>query len=526
MTCRSIDFKDIQGLVRFGHGRLTEACFLLLRVNDAKQARRWLQVAPVTSAETLSPRPDEALQVAFSAAGLQVLGLDQDLIDGFSDEFIVGMADDNSRSRRLGDVAENAPGQWQWGADGLPHLVVLLYAREGRLMTFEQRIRSSGFEAAFELLSRLETRHTDQIEPFGFADGISQPAIDWEGRHNPSFHAHTHYTNQVALGEVLLGYPNEYGDYTARPLVSAERGGEMLDAAEEQPQLGDLGRNGCYLVIRQLEQDVAGFWRFADSQTSGDASLREALAASMVGRQRDGTPLVAESVQPIEENSDQGAQSSLNQSTLNQFDFDQDPHGHQCPLGAHIRRSNPRTGDYPAGVSGWFSRLVRLFGFGRRYPGDDLVASTRFHRILRRGRVYGGPPLDPSQALEDKTGEARGLHFICLVSSISRQFEFLQNAWTLGPKFAGLADESDPLLGNREPLSDGTDTSGFTRPDARGPACRAAGLPQFVRIRGGGYFFMPGLKALRFIATGGITSDADNDDGIATASQEADDVNR
>jgi hypothetical protein len=94
-----------------------------------------------------------------------------------------------------------------------------------------------------------------------------------------------------------------------------------------------------------------------------------------------------------------------------------------------------------------------MLGFGPRGFRDDLMSPVRFHRILRRGREYG-PELFPQNALGPKPPDdpERGLHFICLNANISRQFEFLQNAWINSTKFSGLTGESDPLLGNRQPI--------------------------------------------------------------------------
>ena len=95
------EFQDIQGLVRFGHGHLTGARYYLLNIADAAAARAWLAAAPVTNAAT-SRLPDVALQVAVTYDGLKALGLSEEILRGFSDEFIVGMAGDESRSRRHG----------------------------------------------------------------------------------------------------------------------------------------------------------------------------------------------------------------------------------------------------------------------------------------------------------------------------------------------------------------------------------------------------------------------------------------
>jgi len=283
--------------------------------------------------------------------------------------------------------------------------------------------------------------------------------------------------------------------YTDRPLLNPNDApaAEILPPAEDNPELRDLGRNGCYLVMRQLEQDVPGFWKFVDSASGGGAEEREQLASAMVGRTRDGSPLIDDSRQS-DNAKDDGAAAS------NRFNFDRDPLGHRCPVGAHIRRANPRTGDFPPATRGLILRLLRTLGFCRRHPNEDLISSTRFHRLLRRGRAYG-PTLAPEDAIKKKVVKAeRGLHFICIGANILRQFEFVQNAWLMNSKFAGLAGESDPLLGNREPLSGGETTDNFTMPRAGAPAKCVSGLPQFIRVRGGAYFFMPGLKALQFIA--------------------------
>jgi deferrochelatase/peroxidase EfeB len=365
-------------------------------------------------------------------------------------------------------------------------------------------LQDDAFNQAFRTMAELPTVDNGDREPFGFVDGISQPTLDWERRQTTDLHRRDRYSNLLSLGELLLGYPNEYGQYTHRPLIDPQDdvAAQLLPAAEEQPSLRDLGRNGSYLVMRQLHQDVTGFWRFLDHQANGDAQQREHLASRMVGRERDGTPLVGHAEPAIK-----GIAENGRQADLNQFDFAADPHGHQCPVGAHIRRSNPRTGDFPPGVSGLLSRLKRILGFGRRYPDDDLIASTRFHRLLRRGRVYG-EPLTPEQALVADTSDGpRGLHFICLVANISRQFEFVQNAWSMGCKFAGLRNEADPLLGNRQPLADGQPTDHFSQPDPQGPARGTHGLPPFITVQGGAYFFMPGIRALHYLAGGPTAKD-------------------
>ena len=131
------------------------------------------------------------------------------------------------------------------------------------------------------------------------------------------------------------------------------------------------------------------------------------------------------------------------------------------------------------------------------------MASVRFHRILRRGREYGDA-LEPAAALDaGSPQEERGLYFICLNANIARQFEFVQNAWIVGTKFNGLTGESDPLLGNRQPIAGCPATDTFSIPQENGVPPRVTGLPQFVTVRGGAYFFLPGIRALRYLARAG-----------------------
>src|SRR5215831_13851731 len=479
---RSVEMDDVQGLVRFGYRKLTEACFLLLRVKDPAAARAWLAQAPITTA-VKAELPRTALQVAFTNEGLRALELAPDLCVEFSAEFVAGMASDAARARRLGDVGANDPSGWKWGAgEQMPHVAVLLYAQPGELATWEREIDAQ-CAAGFTRIERLSTSDTQGEEPFGFTDGISQPEVDWERKLPVRDRDQLEYRNLSCLGELLLGYPNEYGLYTPRPLLAPQRDPDgLLPRAEDAPEQADLGRNGCYLVLRQLRQDVGGFWRELDRQAGGDAGLRERLAAAMVGRKKDGDPLAAP-------------------GAVNDFTYEADPRGVRCPLGAHIRRTNPRNADLPPGGRGLLSRLWRILGFNAAALEQDLVASTRFHRLLRRGRKYGDSAAAARLAAAYPSDADVGLHFMCLAANIKRQFEFVQSAWLIGSKFDGLAGESDPLLGHRLPEPGNSPTDGFSIPQADGPDCRLSGLPQFVTVQGGAYFFLPGIRSLRYLAT-------------------------
>jgi Dyp-type peroxidase family len=263
----------------------------------------------------------------------------------------------------------------------------------------------------------------------------------------------------------LLGYPNEYGLYTERPFVDASRDpGAGLPLDVEGSPRRDLGRNGTYLVFRQLRQNVPLFRATLDALTvradgSPDHEARELLAAQMVGRWPSGTSLV--------ESPDR---DDVSKARANEFRYHtQDEAGLRCPIGAHVRRANPRDALDP-------------------HPGtEDSIRINRRHRLLRRGRSYG--PSLPVDAVDDVD---RGLMFIAVNANIARQFEFIQHSWIIDPRFNGLYQEADPIAGAT------WDNQFATRPN---PVPRhRTGLPRFVTVAGGAYFFMPGIRALRFLA--------------------------
>ena len=180
MSTEPVDFRDIQGLVRFGYNALTEASFLLLKIREVTAARAWLKTAPISTAEELSRPPLTALQIAFTREGLQAIGVAEELLRGFSAEFLSGMTGHESRSRRLGDIGTNSPQSWQWGRPGfVPHVLMMIYAQPSHLDSWTQTIQDNQWRTAFEIVDRLSTSDLGGKEPFGFNDGISQPALDW-----------------------------------------------------------------------------------------------------------------------------------------------------------------------------------------------------------------------------------------------------------------------------------------------------------------------------------------------------------
>jgi Dyp-type peroxidase family len=488
-----VDYADVQGLVRFGYGHMTSASYALVKIKNAAAAKAWLRAAPVTSAIAQKPPPKTALNIAFTKPGLEALGVPESVINGFSHEFRGGMAE-GSRARQLGDIGDNDPSNWDWGRyRDEPHAVVMFFAELPQFDGFVQSAKGNSWSDAFEEVTTLGTSNLDGDEPFGFADGISQPQIDWDQKLQTPC-TQLQYNNIVALGEFLLGYRNEYGKITDRPLLEPDAANSDLLAADDAPAKKDLGRNGTYLVMRQLKQDVRKFWQFLYEQAAGNLAGARQLGAKMVGRTQAGDPLV-----PIQDQAISGMDpGSVKQ---NQFTYQTDPAGARCPFGAHIRRANPRNSDFPERHLSALRKLIIMLGFGPKGFYDDLTSSVRFHRILRRGREYGSE-LSLEQALQPALPDepSRGLHFICLNANISRQFEFLQNAWIANTKFSGLTEESDPLLGNRQSLPGCPVTGNFTMPGSSSLPRRVSGLPQFVTVQGGAYFFLPSLRALRYFA--------------------------
>lgn len=460
---------DIQAIADRAFSSLAGACYLLLRIHNPTLAKSWLRSLDIVSlAQARTQRLPQVCQIAFTATGLRALGTEVTPEAGFDAQFIDGIAGDERRSHQLGDEGTNAPANWHWGVgEQEPHILLILLAANTAIDSLTQEICSAAVAAGCVVIKgNTPTTTTTPLgrEPFGFSDGVSQPNYDWSGTLTPGGVRDRDYRNLLAMGELLLGYPNEYG------------------FIGDHPTADELGRNGSYLVYRQLSQDVANFWQWLARQAGDDAI---AMAERMVGRELDGTPLP-------------GLQSSTimgNNDPRNAFLFAKDADGSVCPVGAHIRRVNPRSGDDPQGRHGFLRNLISTVGFSGTAM-HDAVASARFHRLTRRGRPYG-PVIEPQAAMQGAGADQEtGLHFLCLNANLARQFEFAQGAWIASAKFAGLADEQDPLLGNRLPLAGAQQTDAFSYTDIGACPRKISGLPQFVTVRGGAYFFMPGLRGL------------------------------
>ncbi|MFN8465908.1 MAG: hypothetical protein U0X20_10170 [Caldilineaceae bacterium] len=484
---------DIQGFTTSGYGHLPHSAYLFLTVHDRTQAQQWLrQLWPevATSAswrvQPGSPKvkPTRTLNIAFTYAGLAALGLPAAALATFPGEFCAGMA---AAARVLGDTGASHPSTWELGgphSDPLHVLLILNAATAADLAVFcaEQRaLLPTDNDAVVEPAGSAQSgaRPESGTEPFGFFDGVAQPQI-----------AGIKGTG-VRTGEFVLGYKNEYGFFPVSPVVPHEDDPAGLLPASANPFHGtgryrDFGCNGTYIVYRKLAQDVAGFWCYLQNESirlqgRADPKYMVWLAAKMVGRWPSGAPLV---LAPDADNPE-----------LRTDDFmyaQQDAYALRCPFGAHIRRTNPR--DH----------------LGRSGRTESLHMTAR-HRLLRRGKPYGPPLFDPGLLIAPEQpdalraildlqddGQPRGVHFLCANTNIKSQFEFVQQVWVNNPAFGGLLGNRDPLAGD----NDGQGPGGMVIPGGQA-TLRTAPLPRFVNVRGGGYFFMPSISALRYLAEHG-----------------------
>lgn len=478
-----LDLDDIQGIIVGAYPRLRAASYLMLKINDPAATRGWLRELAVHKASDGIPGAEGAcVNVAFTYPGLRKLELAAQALKGFERMFQEGMWSNERRRRILGDVGPNDPKNWRWGGpknDEIDVLLLLFAADDAALEELHESQRARFTAGGLELVpgGKLDSHDLGHLEHFGFRDGVSQPKIE-------GLTSTTDPNHLVVPGEFLLGYPNGYGQFTEGPKLDPIHDKEgILPRDVNGTDQSDFGRNGSYLVFRQMEQNVAGFWHFVDEQTknpdgTSNAEDRDYVAAKMVGRWRGGAPLV------LSPDKDDPALATENDFL---YFANDDRDGLKCPLGAHVRRTTPRDALPPP------THLLHP-----RNRTSAVVAVANRHRLLRRGRPYGEPlaePLTPEGVLANAGGGGeRGLHFLCFNANINRQFEFVQNTWVINPNFDRLYTEPDPLIGPRR-----ADANTFTIPESPVRRC-VKNLPQFVTIRGGAYFFMPGVRALRFLA--------------------------
>src|SRR4051812_5035379 len=343
-----------------------------------------------------------------------------------------------ARAGVLGDTGANHPDHWVGGLAGPDlHAIIILFARD--VPERERCVREyDRYASRWAGVKVLSTLDLEALPPYGYAK------------------EHFGYRDRLSVptiegmgieptpgspppskaGEFILGYPDEEGPPNRLP----------------QPEI--LSRNGSFLAYRRLQQHVGAFRAFLQ-ENGATPEEQELIAAKLMGRWRSGAPLV---LAPEEDDPELGADPLRN----NDFTYAKaDPFGYAVPLGSHIRRMNPR----------------------------DTAANMNRRRMIRRGGTYG-PPL-PEGAPED--GVERGIAAFIGGASLVRQFEFAQNVWANDKDFHGLANERDPIIGSQ----DGT----LEYKIPKRPIRRVIrGLPAFTTVRGGAYFFLPGLGALRYLA--------------------------
>lgn len=442
-----VPLEDVQGLILRSYG-MDSAVFFLLRVKEQAASRRTLGTLSITSGAPWSQKPDFCVNVSLTFAGLAALGLSPASLHSFPQEFAAGAP---GRCAEVGDVGSCSPANWdyQLGEPGL-HAIVLLFAQTAQIrdaQTILLRKHLSDDGGWSEIAALPGDVLPGSKAHFGYCDGFSQPTIDC-GLPNP-----VPDKQPIAPpGEFLLGYPSQFEQFTY-PV----------------PVPNELGMNGSFMVLRILEQDCAAFEGLLNHSKERYGIDGELLAAKMVGRWRNGTPL---SLSP---DSDSPV-PALPAAQMNQYDYAptdlnpgayNDRRGYRCPLGSHMRRANPR---------------------GSAIAGN----SASRHRIVRRGVPYG-PPYDPSNPND---GIKRGLLGLFIAVSIKDQFEFLMSEWMNGDTFApGIYGTRDPILGNS---ADGENK--FVIPRENAPPIVISPFPRLVTTRGSAYTFLPSLTGLRFLA--------------------------
>ncbi|MGW4121331.1 Dyp-type peroxidase [Nocardia sp. NPDC004711] len=344
-----------------------------------------------------------------------------------------------ARAEVLGDAGANHPDHWIDGTAGDDlHAIVILFARDAAER--DRRVAEhDALLAACPGVTVLSSLDLEAVPPFGYA------------------HDHFGYRDRLSQ-PVIEGTGEEPTPGSGAPLKAGEfilgyddESGPPLDL----PQPEVLSRNGTFMAYRRLREHV-GLFRDFMAEHGDTADEQELVAAKLMGRWRSGAPLV---LAPEADDPELGADMSRN----NDFNYKQmDPHGYAVPLGSHIRRMNPR----------------------------DTGVNMQRRRMIRRGATYG--PHLPEGTPDD--GADRGIAAFVLCASLVRQFEFAQNVWVNDTSFHELGNERDPIIGNQD------GTLEFTIPK-RPIRKTITGIPAFTSVRGGAYFFLPGLRALRYLAT-------------------------
>ncbi len=371
--------------------------------------------------------------------------------------FVAGAAE---RAKLVGDTGASGPEHWIGGfGKGNDHVLVTLHA-----------IGPEAMAAYSDRLAALFTEG-DAFHEIWRGDGMALMEMV-DGKPVPTFKVHFGYTDGISMTTVRGG-PERY------PLDHQQACEPWLFVLQEDaenyfvPEPKELGLNGSFAVFKMAETDVVGFENFL--QSNKDKIDPELLAAKMCGRWRNGVPLA---LSPDTDSPPGG----LTHEQLNNFEYvnadgSGDPKGVRCPVGAHMRRINPR------------GQPVT----GQGQPGG----SNNTHRLIRRGMPYG-PVYDPAQPYDGVEG---GLMGYFINSNIENQYEFVLSEWVNNAAFAGSVrlhpKSKDPMIGTQDPAE-----SIFVIPQANGdPPIKITGLSSFVATKAAAYCFLPSITAMKFIST-------------------------
>lgn len=524
-TSKQLDLYDIQGNICKGYGRygFPKARYCFLNFKHSYSAKDFLSklIGKLTTAETWPEsdqnghhkiKPNSTLNLAFTYAGLVALNLPERSLKGFPVDFTMGM---KARSELLGDTGVSAPDKWDpiWqdnkeGQEGCVHAWISINARDQDTIEYEYNALEdlitqysdgvrllpgikgpSGTNLRYQDASAVfENGKPTAKEHFGFTDGIGNPYFDGCGNAISRLPGRGKLMRDgswqpLATGEFILGHIDEAQEYPPAP----------------EPKL--LSRNGTFMVFRKLHENVDLFSNYIDNLAKDFAGSRDLLMAKMSGRWPDnGAPLTLAASDEekacldarmidLEQRINKGDESALAErkairSKWSDFSYHDDKSGGKCPLGAHIRRTNTRG-----------SLETEANAFDR--PG----ALVDRRRLMRRGLPYGGI----NEATSD-SGE-QGIIFMSIGASIERQFEFVQQQWVNYSNDFKLGNDKDPLIGSHNgQLVDKhiIQTNAVANSETATPPFFCTQLPRFVETRGGDYFFIPSITALRMITEGNI----------------------
>lgn len=467
---QQLELSEIQGFLVRDYKEMPYSKYFLLQVTDANKAKAFIKAVSEKITTVTGEIKDNYLNIGFTSIGLAALGLTQNNIRSFTREFREGMVTPH-RQRLLGDYDSSNPENWNWGGPNNEaiHIILMIFdSGEEKINTHTlqlgEEFQQYGLKEVFLLDG--ETFPEDR-EHFGFRDSISQPAIIGSGIVGIR-------NDNIKPGEFVLGYKNEYDVYPDSPLLKESQGNmNILSNDPDGRGSKDFGRNGTYFVLRQLKEDVDGFWNFLNEKSRNEDGTNNPeestrLAAKMMGRWPGGAPLVKFP------DKDPGILSEDNDFSY----IDTDKLGLRCPFGSHIRRTNPRD------------------NFEETGPAESLKL-TRKHRIMRRVRSYGETFI--GSATHHTPKDEVGILFGCFNADISRQFEFIQYTWANYPKFKQLYADPDPLIGVKENPEPGVEQKFTISQETVNKYI--TGLKSFVTVKGGAYFFFPSVAVVDYLST-------------------------